>query len=150
MRTLCERAILALALALAAAGLPAHEHHPPHRGSLQVFGKEMAHLELLLDSKGGRLTAYALDGEAEKYVRLSQRTIRISVLKTVPARKPFELVLHALANPLTGETEGDSSQFEAISGKLAGVVSFEGRSGPVTIRGIRFKSSTIRYPEGNE
>ena len=42
-----------------------HEHHAPHHGALEVLGDEFAHVELVLDEKTGRLTAYVLDGEAE-------------------------------------------------------------------------------------
>jgi hypothetical protein len=42
-----------------------HEHTAPHGGSLVEFGEEFAHIELVLDSATGVLTAYVLDGEAE-------------------------------------------------------------------------------------
>lgn len=139
-----------LLFALASTPLAAHVHHPPHRGSLQVFGKEMAHMELVMDGKTGKLTAYALDGEAEHPVRLAQASIKIRVLRSIPQRPPFNLVLHAVANPLTGETVGDSSQYEADNEHLIGLSSFEGTFGPVNIRGIKFPSNKIKYPEGNE
>ncbi|HTB23632.1 MAG TPA: hypothetical protein VK914_13125 [bacterium] len=135
---------------LPTAGLPAHEHHPPHHGSLQVFGEDAAHLELVLDAKTGRLTAYALDGEAEEYIRLAQPSIRIRVLKSDPAGKPFSLTLRAVANVLTGEKVGDSAEFETVSPHLRGLKSFEGRFGPVSIRGLRFGSNLLDYPLGNE
>jgi len=139
-----------LALALCASALPAHEHHPPHHGSLQVFGEDMAHLELVLDAKEGRLTAYALDEEAEHSVRLAQHSIRVRVLKSAPSEKPFTLTLRAIANVLTGEEIGDTSQFEVVSPRLKGLKSFEGRFGSVNIRGLQFDTNTMRYPHGNE
>lgn len=143
--------LLSLALTvLPLAGLPAHEHHPPHHGSLQVFGEDAAHLELVLDAKTGRLTAYALDGEAEEYIRLAQHAIHISVLETDPAEKPFSLTLRSVANVLTGERVGDSAEFDVVSPRLVGLKSFEGRFGPVTIRGLRFGSNFLKYPQGNE
>jgi hypothetical protein len=147
MRAIC---LILACLCFAAAPLPAHEHKPPHHGSLQVFGKELAHLELLLDAKTGKLTAYALDGEAEHSVRLVQASIKIRVLRSIPQRPPFTVVLHAVANPLTGETVGDSSQFEGDNGRLAGLTAFEGQCEKVTLRGLKFPSTRIKYPEGNE
>ena len=79
-------------LGLTALPLAAHEHHAPHGGSLQVFGKEFAHLELVLDAATGRLTAYALDGEAEGPVRLKQRLIRLRVTRCTPARCSASMV----------------------------------------------------------
>ena len=142
--------ILLLGMSLALTRLAAHEHHPPHQGSLQVFGKEFAHLELVLDAKTGRLTAYALDGEAEKPERLTQKAMSFTITQCVPARPAFTLRLKAVANPLTGETLGDSSQFQGQAHALVGVSSFEGSAGPVTIRGVRFKSNRLRHPAGNE
>jgi len=139
-----------LAVPFCPPALRAHEHHPPHHGSLQVFGEDAAHLELVLDAKAGRLTAYALDGEAEEYIRLAQRTIRVTVLKSDPPGKPFTLALRSVANVLTGEEAGDSAQFEAVSPRLVGLKAFEGRFGPVTIRGLRFPTNTLCYPQGNE
>lgn len=139
-----------LALALCASALPAHEHHPPHHGSLQVFGKETAHIEIVLDANEGRLTAYALDGEAEHPVRLAQHSIRVRVLKSEPPEKPFTLNLRAIANVLTGEEIGDTSQFEVVSPRLKGLKSIEGRFGSVNIRGLQFDTNTLRYPQGNE
>ena len=46
-----------------------HEHTAPHGGTLVVFGNEFAHIELVLDQTTGKLTAYVLDGEAEKSVQ---------------------------------------------------------------------------------
>lgn len=139
-----------LALAVGPAPAQAHEHHAPHQGSLQSLGEDVAHLELLMDPRSGRLIAWALDGEAEGYERLAQGSIRIRVLACVPARAPFDLVLRPVANALTGESAGSTSQFEAVSPKLAGLRSFSGLCGPLTIRGVRFRSVRIRYPEGNE
>jgi hypothetical protein len=137
-------------LGLAALPLAAHEHHAPHGGSLQVFGHEVAHLELVLDAGTGHLTAYALDGEAEGPVRLKQHVIRLRVTSCTPSRAPFNLTLRAVANPLTGETVGDSSQFEGAAAALKGVQGFQAVAGPVTLRGVAFASNRLRHPGGNE
>ena len=63
-----------LASMLIAAPIFAHEHKPPHSGTLVEFGEEFAHLELVLDAATGTLKAYALDGEAEKAVLTDPQT----------------------------------------------------------------------------
>ncbi|MBK7495896.1 MAG: hypothetical protein IPI28_11060 [Candidatus Omnitrophica bacterium] len=39
-----------------------HHHAAPHGGTMVALGDHMAHLELVLDSQNGTLTAYILDG----------------------------------------------------------------------------------------
>lgn len=164
-----QRKILTIALcALAAAAcrLPAHEHHAPHGGSLQVLGEEFAHIELVLDSGTGRLSAFILDGEAEEPVRISQKALRIhlfvidvtlshdrpAVQKVghPQASRKLDLVLKAVANDLTGESVGDTSQFEAADRRLKGVSAFSGTLADVTVRGTRFRNVRLLHPRGNE
>jgi hypothetical protein len=127
---------------------PVHEHHAPHGGALQVLGEEAAHVELVLDETRGHLTAYVLDGEAEKAVRIAQPELEIAV--TGLASGELALRLTAVANPLTGETVGDTSQFEAGSEKLVGVKRFGGTLTTIAAHGLRFDAVAIGYPDGNE
>lgn len=132
----------------------AHEHHAPHKGTLVAFGEEFAHLELVLDQATGKLSAYALDGEAEKPVRLTQKEIVIDV--TLPAKgkaKPATtetITLQPVASPLTGESAGDTSEFGAQSDKLKGQKKWTGAVKAITIRGTEFKDTAFKFPEGNE
>jgi hypothetical protein len=130
--------------------LAAHEHKPPHHGTLVRFGDEFAHLELVLDPAAGRLTAYALDGEAEKPVRLKARSIAILVKPRTPAGQPFTLNLIPVANPLTGEVKGDTSEFTASVSRLEGMADFDGKVQDLRIRGSRFHNVAFNYPKGNE
>ena len=141
--------ILAALLAAGAAPLAAHEHHPPHHGSLQVLGDDFAHLEMVLDPQEGVLTAYALDGEAEESVRLAQKELRVHVTLS-PSGKTVDLALKAMANELSGETVGNTSQFEARSKSLLGQTGFTGGLAQVDVRGAIFKKVRLRHPEGNE
>ncbi|HTB34121.1 MAG TPA: hypothetical protein VK842_04615 [bacterium] len=136
-------------LALLAAPLAAHEHHPPHQGSLQVLGDDFAHLEMVLDAKEGLLTAYALDGEAEEPVRLAQKELRIRVTLS-PSGRTVDLALKAVANELSGETVGNTSQFEAHAKVLLGQTGFSGRLAQVDVRGAIFKQVRLAHPQGNE
>ena len=136
-----------LALTLIAFQVGAHEHHPPHKGTLVELGEEFAHLELVLDAATGKLTAYALDGEAEKSVRLKQKEIEITItgIKELPS-----ITLKAKASALTGETDGDTSEFTAQSDKLKNVKEFDGVVVDVTIKGKQFKAVKFNFPKGNE
>jgi hypothetical protein len=138
-----------LAALLIAAPLAAHEHHPPHHGSLQVLGDDFAHLEMVLDPVQGTLTAYALDGEAEESVRLAQKELRVHVTLS-PSHKAVDLALKAVANELSGETVGNTSQFEAHSKALLGQAAFSGSLARVDVRGAIFTKVRLRHPEGNE
>src|SRR5690349_11141156 len=115
--------VLPVLLLLFGTAAVAHEHHPPHKGTLIEFGEEFAHLELVLDAATGKLTAYALDGEAEKAVRVKQATIEIKItgIKDLPS-----ITLKAQANDLSGEKVGDTSEFAATSDKLKNVKEFDG------------------------
>ncbi len=112
-----------------------HVHAPRHGGKLVELGEETYHLELLRDREAGRLTAWVLDGHVENYVRLS-----IAEIELVGHHGGVEqrLPLRAVANDLTGETLGDTAQFEGEAewlrepGGFAGVVSLE-------VRGRRFE-----------
>jgi len=143
-------AALFVAGLLAALSLAAHEHKPPHHGTLVRFGDEFAHLELVLDPAAGRLTAYALDGEAEKPVRLKASSIAILVKPRTPAGQPFTLNLMPVANPLTGEVKGYTSEFTASVSRLEGMADFDGKVKELRIRGSRFRNVAFNYPKGNE
>ncbi|MCY7376194.1 MAG: hypothetical protein LH472_09520 [Pyrinomonadaceae bacterium] len=123
-----------------------HEHRAPHGGTLIAFGEEFAHLELVFDSMSGELKAYALDGEAEKSVRLTQSEIEIEVEK--PRR--FRVKLAAAENALTGEKKGATSEFRASSNELKNLKEFDAKIVSITIRGREFKNTHFNFPKGNE
>lgn len=122
-----------------------HEHSAPHGGTLVELGEEFAHLEIVLDAATGKLTAYALDGEAEKGVRLKQPEIEITVANPATVVK-----LGGVANSLTGETVSDTSEFAGQSDALKGATSFDGVIRAVAIKGQQFKGVTFNFPKGNE
>lgn len=126
-----------------------HEHIAPHGGTLVVLGDEFAHIEFVLDPTTGKLTGYVLDGEAEKPARLLQKTIQLKVHREDNGAD-FTLQLSAIANVLTGETEGDSSQFEAQSDALKGASEFQAEIVSIEIMGQMFTHIDFEFPEGNE
>lgn len=131
-----------------------HAHTAPHDGTLVLMGDHFAFIELVLDSAAGKMTAYVLDGEAEKPVRISQTAIEILILKpdTPEMRPPVgDLIkLNAAANTLTGETVGDTSEFVVTSDLLKGKDHFDGLVQSVTIKGEEIKGVSFNFPEGNE
>jgi hypothetical protein len=138
----------AMAAFLWTSPVSAHEHQAPHHGTLVELGDEFSHLELLADPAQGLLTAYVLDGEAENPVVLSQPFI---ALRIKAEGKSFLLRLKAVANPLTGETVGNTSEFRVLNKHLVGLARFEGSVLSVNIRGALFKNVRFRYPsvDGN-
>ena len=126
-----------------------HEHTAPHGGTLVVFGDEFAHIELVLDQTTGKLTGYVLDGEAEKSVRLSQKTVELKIHRE-DTQSDFTLQLSGVANVLTGETEGDTSQFAAQSDALQGASEFHAEIVAITVKGQMFTDIDFEFPEGNE
>lgn len=122
-----------------------HDHEAPHGGSLIEVGEEFAHLELLLDAATGRLTAYALDGEAEQSVRLAQPSIVMS-LAMPSVSSPVEVTLAPVENALTGEKAGDTSQFTAVVPALRGQTAFQGSVASLAIRGRTFSQVEFAFP----
>ncbi len=130
----------------------AHEHKPPHKGTLVVLGEEFSHLEFVLDSEKGQLTAYALDGEAENAERIPQKSIdlKITLDKGQPQQRELNLTLNAVENVLTGESVGDTSEFMAQSDDLKSRNKFFATIANVTIKGQEFKNVDFDFPEGND
>jgi hypothetical protein len=124
-----------------------HHHHPPHAGTAVVLGDEAYHLELVLDPARGTLDAFVLDGEMENFVRCSDRSFVITARAAGASR---DLTLAAVANPETGETVGDTAQFEAAADWLRGVYAFDGTVRSITIRGTTFNGVAFKFPKGND
>lgn len=122
-----------------------HHHEAPHGGTLISLGDHVLHLELLLESERGQLVAWVLDGEAERAIRTEQAELSLTVLPTGET-EPFELTMRAMANVLTGETVGDTSEFRGSSEGLVGVASFSGTLDSLTARGVTFRGVDLAYP----
>jgi hypothetical protein len=120
-----------------------HEHKAPHGGTLVELGEEFAHIELVLDSTRGQLTAYILDGEAENALRIKQKEIGLLVNST-------SLNLIAIENALTGEKAGETSEFRLVYEPLKGEEHFTDVISMVEIKGQKFHSIKFNFPEGNE
>jgi len=113
----------------------AHVHTAPHGGTLVELGDHAFNVELLRDPATGKLTAWILDAHAENFVRIASPALE---LVAMPGGKFTPLTLAAVANPATGETVGNTSQFEVqadwlkTSGAFTGIFTVE-------IRGTKFE-----------
>jgi len=125
-----------------------HHHEAPRGGTLIALGDHMGHFEMLLDAERGTLTIYALDGHAEHPVRLEAESFDLTL--RLPDGEEIEVSLAAVANPLTGETAGDTSQFEAQDERLQGLSAFQVMFPAFEFRGIDVPAMDVPFPEGNE
>jgi hypothetical protein len=123
-----------------------HRDEPPHGGTPVVLGQAEYHLEVVVDRAAGRLQAYVLDGEMEDFVRSSSPALELMV--SLPGG-PRPLILAAVANPVTGETVGDTSLFEGHADWLRTTPNFEAELAAITIRGTPFTKVRFNYPKGN-
>lgn len=145
---------LAVVCAAWAATACAHEHKAPHQGTLIMFSPpdEFAHLELVIDKTSGKVTAYVLDGEAEKAVRIAQKEIEFKVERQTKTgvEAGFSVTLKAQTSTLTGEKEGDTSEFAGQSDKLKGLAVFDAVITAIKVKGKDFSNVKFNFPKGNE
>lgn len=120
-----------------------HVHNAPHGGILIELGDHAYQLELVRDNATGTLTAYVLDGHAENFVRITSPTFQLIAM---PGGKFTPLTLHAVANPSTGETVGDTAQFVVQVDWLKTAPDFSGIF-TIEIRGTKFTQVPYHLPE---
>ena len=118
-----------------------HHHESPHGGIAVELGDHEAHLDVVLDSAAGKLTAYIMDAHAENFVRIPAESFEI--VAKLPAGGTT-LALKAVANAATGEKAGDTSQFEAQSDALRGVAGFDAELKQLTVRGKTYSKIPFR------
>lgn len=132
-----------------AAGAAAHSHAhvAPHGGTPVVLGHEAFHLELVVDAASGVMQAYVLDGEMENFVRIKEPAL---VVEARVGGATQVLELRAAANPATGETVGDTAQFEGQADWLKTTKEFDATLKTIAIRGTTFRDVRFNFPKGNE
>ena len=117
-----------------------HVHTAPHGGTLIEVGDHAYNLELVRDASAGKLTVYILDGHAENFIRIAAPSIELVAIAG-GERRP--LTLQAVANAATGETVGNTSQFEAQADWLKNTAEFPGTVASIDIRGTKFNNIAI-------
>jgi hypothetical protein len=136
-----------------------HHHHAekgPHGGALVAIGEDDAHLEFVLDSDAGKLTAYVLDGAAEKPVAIKQANLQLAWNLLPPDEEdgtksdlPDSVSLMML-EAVSPASNGTATEFAAQSDDLKGAEKFEAVLTTINIAGRPFKEISFKYPEGNE
>lgn len=118
-----------------------HTHRAPHGGTLVEIGQHAYNVELVREAATGKLTAYVLDGHAENFIRIAAPSFELVAI-TGGERKP--LTMRAVANTATGETVGDTSQFEAQADWLKNTAEFPGLISSIDIRGTKFDNVALQ------
>ena len=127
-----------------------HVHVPPHGGTPVILGEEDYHLEFVHIPQTGTLRCYVLDGHMNEFIRLSQPAFTVRANRK---GSPGETVLEfeAMATGATGETVGDSSQFEAKAEWLEkSPLAFDGEIPSITVRGIAYENIQFTFPLADE
>ncbi|MEX0741305.1 MAG: hypothetical protein WD079_00815, partial [Phycisphaeraceae bacterium] len=126
-----------------------HQHDAPHGGALVAIGDHFAHLEAVLDPETGQLTLYILDGDVQRGVRVAHEQLQLTIHEVDGESATFDLTLEPVASGLTGETVGDTSQFQATDDRLATAEQFTAELHSLTVRGQTIEALAIHYPDGN-
>lgn len=121
-----------------------HQHAAPHGGVLVELGNHEANLEFRFDAGRGVMQAWVLDGHAENFVRIAQRSIEVEAVSGGRGRL---LDFVAVADSLTGETAGDTALFEADAPWLREAKAFDGRVKAITVRGKSHQDVAFVYRE---
>ncbi len=122
-----------------------HGHSAPHGGTLVELGEHRFNLEFVRDAAAGKLTAYVLDAHAENFVRI--KTTEMELIATVGADKRT-LKLVAVANAATGETVGDTSQFETQADWLKTTEAFDAVVSVLWVGGTEFNQIKFHFSGG--
>jgi len=94
------------------------------------------------------MRCYVLDGHVEHFIRLAQEAIHCET--TLSSGLTTNLVFQAIASRSTGETVGDTAEFQADLAPLNGENTFEGIIQEVHIRNSSFTKIPFSFPGGNE
>lgn len=122
-------------------GHEGHHHDPLHKAEgagMKAIGDHFAHIEMVL-KEDGKLILWITDGGAENAIRIKQKEIKLKL-------NGKDYSLSAVANSLTGEKVGDTSQFEAQIDDLKGKKEFEGEVIELHVKGKEFKNIQFHYP----
>ncbi len=119
-----------------------HAHEAKNGGMLVEVGTHQFNLELLSDPASGKLTVWILDAHAEDYVRIPAPALEV---KATVGGEAKTVTLAAVANAASGETVGNTSQFEGSADWLKGSGGFSGVVGSVTLGGKNFGDVAFEY-----
>lgn len=121
-----------------------HRHTSTHGGVAVELGEHQFQLDVAVDAAAGQMKAWVMDGHMENFVRLPLSAIDIEV---VSGGTTQTVRLAAQANAGSGETVGDTSQFQGEAPWLKGLTNFSGRIGRLEVRGQTFTNIVFTHPE---
>ncbi len=124
-------------------GQGGHAHEAKYGGQLVELGHHEGNLEIVVDAKVGKLTAYVLDAHAENFVRLPLESITVVV---TAGEGEKTLALKPVGNPATGEKPGDTSQFEGSADWLKNVASFKATVRELPVKYKTFQNVQFSWP----
>jgi hypothetical protein len=136
-----------------------HHHHAdkgPHNGALVAIGDDDAHLEFVLDGESGKLTAYVLDGAAEKPVPIKQKSLQLtySLIKISGIEEGSDDIpddaLFLTMDAVSPTEDGATVEFAGQADTLKGTEKFTAVLTAVNVGGKSFPNVSFKYPEGNE
>lgn len=119
-----------------------HAHTAPHGGVLVELGEHAGNLEFKFDEARGVLQAWVLDGHAENFVRLAQAGFDVEAQAGAATHR---LRFAAVANPLTGESPGNTATFEAEAAWLGAAKAFDGRVKELTVREVIYRDVPFSF-----
>ncbi|MBS0261275.1 MAG: hypothetical protein JSS02_04905 [Planctomycetes bacterium] len=144
-----------------------HHHHAekgPHGGALVAIGQDDAHLEIVLDAATGTVTAYVLDGAAEKPVTIKQKHLQLAITleeghdhhgdeKKDDAAKKDDVpddALQLLLAAVSPADDGSASEFSGQLDQLKGADEFDAALTHIKVGEKEFNGVTFNFPKGNE
>lgn len=120
-----------------------HLHQPLRGGILYELGKHGSghNLELVTNDMG-QLELFALDAHAENYVRIAQKQIN---LRLSDSNESITILpLHAVADPATGETVGNTSLFRSAS-PVIDLLPLKGSLTSLSIGSSKYENTPIQF-----
>ena len=113
-----------------------------------MLGDEEGHIEFVRDAAVGKLTAYLLKPHMSGFWRTS--VMQFEVAAKV-GEKTERLIFKAVGNAATGETVGDTAQFEAQADWLKTTDKFAATLMELNLNlpGKTFKAVAFNFPKGN-
>jgi hypothetical protein len=110
----------------------------------------------VLDADTGKLTAYVLDGAAEKPVAIKQANLQLAFNLLPPDDEDGtksdlpDSVSVMMLEAVSPASNGTATEFVVQNDDLKGAERFEATLTTITIAGKPFKGILFKYPEGNE
>jgi hypothetical protein len=121
-----------------------HHHGSAHGGAAVELGEHQYQLDIANDPATGVLKAWVMDGHMDGFVRVPLKSFQIEVVAGTAMQT---VTMNAQANTATGETVGDTSQFEGQAPWLKGLTNFSGSVPEIDVRGTVYRKVKFQYPD---